>query len=271
MILLTNSNEAENKLDYVLQHMGSEEYLEYRERDGLTIDEAYQYLKRCEEQHLDWRTGRPISEDVSNNRNAVYALLDKTEKKINGERKQVVSNTSQNFLTILRNDERFQNIKFNTLRGLPEKIVDGKTRQWTDADDAAARTYIESCYGISNRQKYEDAFTEFQHEREYDPVQTLINGIEWDGTPRVETMLIRWLGAEDTPYNRECSRLLFAGGINRAFRPGCKNDNVIVFVGKQGGGKSTFTQWLALAPELYSSTKTINGQKGLEAISGKWI
>ena len=64
MILLTNSNEAENKLDYVLQHMGSEEYLEYRERDGLTIDEAYQYLKRCEEQHLDWRTGRPISEDV---------------------------------------------------------------------------------------------------------------------------------------------------------------------------------------------------------------
>lgn len=82
-------------------------------------------------------------------------------------------------------------------------------------------------------------------------------------------MLIRWLGAEDTQYNRECSRLLFAGGINRAFRPGCKNDNVIVFVGKQGGGKSTFTQWLALAPELYSSTKTINGQKGLEAISGK--
>ena len=271
MILLVNSNESENKLDYVLKHMGSEEYLEYRERDGLTIDEAYQYLKRCEEQHLDWRTGRPISEDVSNNRNAVYALLDKTEKKINGERKQVVSNTSQNYLTILRNDERFQNIKFNTLRGLPEKIVDGKTRQWTDADDAAARTYIESCYSISNRQKYEDAFTEFQHEREYDPVQTLINGIEWDGTPRVETMLIRWLGAEDTQYNRECSRLLFAGGINRAFRPGCKNDNVIVLVGAQGGGKSTFTQWLALAPELYSSTKTINGQKGLEAISGKWI
>ena len=90
MILLTNSNETENKLDYVLQRMGSEEYLEYRERDGLTVDEAYQYLKRCEEQHLDWRTGRPIREDVSTNRNAVYALLDKTEKKVNGERKQLV-------------------------------------------------------------------------------------------------------------------------------------------------------------------------------------
>ena len=48
MILLVNSNESENKLDYVLKHMGSEEYLEHRERDGLTVDEAYQYLKRCE-------------------------------------------------------------------------------------------------------------------------------------------------------------------------------------------------------------------------------
>lgn len=37
MILLVNRNESENKLDYVLKHMGSEEYLEYRERDGLTI------------------------------------------------------------------------------------------------------------------------------------------------------------------------------------------------------------------------------------------
>ena len=112
MILLVNSNESENKLDYVLKHMGSEEYLEYRERDGLTVDEAYQYLKRCEEKHLDWRTGRPISEDASTNRNAVYAWMDKTEKKVNGERKQIVSNTSQNYLTILRNDERFIFLEF---------------------------------------------------------------------------------------------------------------------------------------------------------------
>ena len=220
MILLAISNESENKLDYLLRHDMSTEELGRFLADGFTIDEVFQSVKNHEENNLDWRTGRPKGEGASSNRNIVYSLLDKTEKKINGERKQVVSNTSQNYLTILRNDERFQNVKFNTLRGLPEKIVDGKARQWTDADDAAARTYIESCYSISNRQKYEDAFTEFQHEREYDPVQTLIDGLVWDGTPRVETMLIRWMGAEDTPYNRECSRLLFAVGINRAFRPG---------------------------------------------------
>ena len=262
---------TENKLDYLLRHDMSTEELGRFLADGLTMDEVYQSVRNHEENNLDWRTGRPKGEGASNNHGAVYSLLDKMEKKIDGERKQVVCNTAQNFLVILRNDERFQNVKFNTLRGLPEKIVDDKAQQWTDTDDAASRTYIESVYHISSRAKYEDAFAQFQHEREYDPVQNFIDGLVWDGTPRVESMLIRWLGAEDNPYNRECSRLLFAGAINRAYRPGCKFDDVIVLVGAQGGGKSTFCQWLALAPELYASTKTINGQRGLEAISGKWI
>ena len=268
MIALAND---ENKLDFLLQRVPVDELTTYMAKNSLSVDEMYRLLKRCDEQHLDWRTGKPISENVSSNRDAVYTLLDKTEKKINGEKKQIVATTAQNFLTILRNDKRFQNVKYNTLRGLPEKIINGKAIQWTDADDATSRTYIESCYFISNRQKYEDAFCEFQHEREYDPIQDRINAVEWDGVARVETMLHRWLGAEDSPYVKECSRLLFAGGIHRAFRPGGKFDAVTVFVGRQGGGKSTFCQWLALAPELYSSIKTISGQKGLEGIQGKWI
>lgn len=268
MVSLAND---ENKLDFLLQRVPVDELTTYMAKNSLSVDEMYRLLKRCDEQHLDWRTGKPISENVSSNRDAVYTLLDKTEKKINGEKKQIVATTAQNFLTILRNDKRFQNVKYNTLRGLPEKIINGKAIQWTDADDATSRTFIESCYFISNRPKYEDAFCEFQHEREYDPIQDRINAVEWDGVARVETMLHRWLSAEDTPYIRECSRLLFAGGINRAFRPGGKFDDVVVFVGKQGGGKSTFCQWLALAPELYSSIKTISGQKGLEGIQGKWI
>lgn len=271
MVIALANTENECKLDFLLQRVPVDELTEYMAKNSLSVDEMYRLLKRFDEQHLDWRTGKPISENVSSNRDAVYTLLDKTEKKINGEKKQIVATTAQNFLTILRNDKRFQNVKYNTLRGVPEKIINGKAIQWTDADDATSRTFIESCYFISNRPKYEDAFCEFQHEREYDPIQDRINAVEWDGVARVETMLHRWLSAEDTPYIRECSRLLFAGGINRAFRPGGKFDDVVVFVGKQGGGKSTFCQWLALAPELYSSIKTISGQKGLEGIQGKWI
>lgn len=202
---------------------------------------------------------------------SIKPLLSTTEKKIDGIKTTVVANTSENFLNIFRNDRQFSGVMYNTLKGLPEKHTPNGKTQWADADDAASRTYIEKYYGISNRQKCEDAFMELQHEREYCPIKEQINALVWDGSKRVEKFLIEWLGAEDTPYNRECSRLLFAGGINRAYRPGCKFDDVIVLIGSQGGGKSTICHWLALDEELYSGIKTISGQKGYEAIQGKWI
>ncbi len=221
-------------------------------------------------------SGRTIAEiceleQSGDNRETVFACLDTTTKKIGGEVKTVPANTALNFLKILRLDNRFCGVRFNLLRGVPEKHNGGKVSLWTDADDASSRTYIEATYGLSNRQKFEDAFAEFQHEREYDPIQTRIDSIKWDGVSRVQSFFTDCLKCEDTPYNRECSRLLFAGGITRAFKPGSKFDDVIVLVGKQGGGKTTICQWLAMAPELYSSAKTISGQRGLEAIQGKWI
>lgn len=201
----------------------------------------------------------------------VKPQLHTVEKKVDGIKTDVISNVSANYLDIMRFDGYFSIIKYNTLKGLPEKHKIGEKSQWTDADDAAARTYIETNYGISNRPKYEDAFAEFQHEREYCPIKDKINSLVWDGEKRVENFLCKWLGADDTPYNRECSRLLFAGGINRAYRAGCKFDSVIVLIGSQGGGKSSVCRWLALDDELYSSIKTISGQKGYEGIQGKWI
>lgn len=199
------------------------------------------------------------------------AVLKTTDKVINGKATTVVANTAENFLNIFRNDEKFTGVRFNTLTGAPEKHRGGKAEQWTDTDDCVSRNYVEAEYGISNIQKYEDAFAEFLREREYCPIMERINAIKWDGYSRVEKFLCKWLGAEDTPYNRECSRLLFAGGINRAYRPGCKFDDVIVLIGSQGGGKSTLCRWLALDDKLYASAKTIQGQKGYEMINGKWI
>ena len=183
----------------------------------------------------------------------------------------VIISSAENVLTILQNDSVFQNIKFNIMRGWPE-AVDGKhRRQWTDTDDARMRTYIEKEYYIASRSKIDDAFRVYCGEREYHPVQERLRSIKWDGEERVSEFFIKWMKAEDTPYNRECSRLTFAGGVNRAFSPGCKFDSVPVLIGDQGGGKSTMCQWLAMDSDFYNSTKTMSGQKGYEAISGKWI
>ena len=199
--------------------------------------------------------------------NEIFEKLSNTGQ---GKNEQIRT-TAENFLTILRMDKHFSNVRYNLMRGYPEKVIDGRRYPWTDADDAEARTYIESQYQIANRQKYDDAFQVFQHEREYHPVQERLRSIHYDGKLHCESFFIRWMGVDDTPYNREVSRLFFAGGVNRAFSPGSKFDSVLVLIGQQGGGKSTLCRWLSLDDDFFSSVKTISGQKGLESIQGKWI
>ena len=179
--------------------------------------------------------------------------------------------TIENFLIVLRNDPFFSNVRFNLMRSHPEISIDGKTQLWTETDDSIMFNHIETEYGFKNETNNQHAFKIFCAEREYNPVLERIEAIQWDGQKRCESFLVKYMGADDTPYNRECSRMLFACGTHRYVNPGCKVDFVPVFMGDQGGGKTTVCQWLALEPKFYTSAKTISGKAGIESIDGKWI
>ena len=214
-----------------------------------------------------------LSLSPSENANEVMFLLDVDVKGQGKHKYEVARNNRENYIRIFRNDKRFSNLRLNVVAGSPV-IVNPNTQKrtpWLDEDDAIARAYIESVYGLTTQQKYDDAIRAFLTTRKYNPVQEAIEATKWDGQRRAEEFLIKWAGAEDTPVNRECSRLLFAGAIKRAYEPGCKFDYCIVLIGHQGGGKSTLCRWLALDDDFYTSIKTIHDQKGSEAIQGKWI
>jgi predicted P-loop ATPase len=180
--------------------------------------------------------------------------------------------TIDNFLLVLRNDKVFESLRFNQLSYSPEHIVDGKLERWQDKDDSKARFYIEQKYKIHSREKLDDALRILFAEREYHPIKQIIEAVEWDGVPRVQTLFIKWLKCEDTPYIREVTRLVFAGGIHRLYNPGCKFDDVAVLIGThQGEGKSTFARWLAIKDDFFTEVTEIEGQKGIEAIEGAWI
>lgn len=180
--------------------------------------------------------------------------------------------TIENFLMILRNDKQFESLRFNQLSYSPEHVVNGKLEKWQDKDDSKARFYIEQKYRIHNREKLDDALRIIFAEREYHPIKQTIEAVEWDGVPRISELFIKWLKCEDTPYTREVTRLVFAGGIHRLYNAGCKFDDVAVLIGtKQGEGKSTFVRWLAIQDEFFTEVTEIEGQKGIEAIEGAWI
>lgn len=178
--------------------------------------------------------------------------------------------TIQTFLSLLQ-DTFSDSVRFNALTGKAEQLSGGKWVAWKDADDSAVRLYFQSTYGLSHRANLDDAFRVFLRTRTVDPLTEMLDRLEWDGESRITNCLHRLTGCEDTPYSREVSRLIFAGGIHRAYQPGCKFDDVPVLVGRQGGGKSALVRTLAMQDEFFKEVKTFEGREGIEALNGGWI
>lgn len=179
--------------------------------------------------------------------------------------------TIEAFRCVLMDDARFNNIRFNELRGCGEIHDKGKITIWSDTDDAEAMYYLESVYGMYSKEKYMAALRLLFKEREYNPVKNLIEGIKWDGKKRCQDFLHKWGKCDNTPYVREISRLIFAGGIHRLYYPGCKFDEVPIFMGVQGCGKSTLSRWLAIDDDYHGELKFMEGQQAIEDLSGKWF
>ena len=176
--------------------------------------------------------------------------------------------TIKNFADILRNDPMFDAIYYDML----DNSIHIGDRRWYDTDDSWLRYVIEGNYHIHSAPKLFDALSEVALERKKHPVRDMIEGIEWDGKSRIYTLLTNWLKCDDTEYTREVSRLIFAGGIHRIYRPGCKYDNVPVLIGtRQGEGKTTFVRWLAMDDRFFAEVTDIDGKGGAESIEGKWI
>ena len=184
--------------------------------------------------------------------------------------------TIENFYRIMSEDSRYNNIRYNEMSESAEihSIVDGKLKiaKWTDTDEAKSRSYIETTYGIYNREKHADSLRMLFDSRRYNPIIDIIEGVEWDGFERCEHFLTEWAKCEDSDYAHEVSRLIFAGGIHRLYAPGTKFDDVPILIGtRQGEGKSTLVRFLAIHDDYYGEVTQIEGQQAIEQLQGKWI
>ncbi|MGN1225123.1 MAG: VapE domain-containing protein, partial [Ruminococcus sp.] len=110
-------------------------------------------------------------------------------------------------------------------------------------------------------------------ERAYHPIQEYLEHLpDWDGVPRVDTLLIDYFGAEDSPYTRTVMRKTLIAAVARIYRPGTKFDSVLILNGPQGIGKSTF--FYKLAGDWFSDSLSITDMKdksGPEKLQGYWI
>ena len=74
--------------------------------------------------------------------------------------------------------------------------------------------YLEQRYDLRLTQnKVFEMLKTTASERNFNPVQDYICKEKWDGTPRIETAIIDYLGAEDTPLIREQTKLWFVAAV----------------------------------------------------------
>ena len=183
-----------------------------------------------------------------------------------------VKPTIDNFYKLI--GQHYKNkLRLNEMTGKPEWYDTHRKRwrEWTDSEESQCRAYFESNYGMYSQAKLADALAIYFKDHKVNPLIDILEDLEWDGKPRIEHFLTDVMKADDTAYIRECSRLIFAGGIHRAYEPGCKFDDMIVLIGGQSAGKSTIVRWLNLDDQFFREIKTIAGKEGIEAIRGVWI
>ena len=146
----------------------------------------------------------------------------------------------------------------------------GDRGAWSDKDDSGLRNYLATAYDITGKGLIVDALNGYLLKHSKHPIRDYLDALEWDGIDRLDELYIYYFGAEDSPYVRAVTRKMFVAAVARVMRPGCKFDNMLVLIGRQGIGKSRLLarlgrQWFS------DSLNTVQGKEAYEAIQGVWI
>lgn len=145
-----------------------------------------------------------------------------------------------------------------------------KQRAWCDEDDAGLRHYMEKVYSITGKEKIYDGVAIYATAHKQNKVKEYLKNRKWDGISRLDTLLVDYFGAEDTPYTREVIRKTLTAAVARIMQPGTKFDHMLILSGAQGIGKSTFFR--LLGKDWYSdSMGTFEGKDAAELVQGYWI
>lgn len=195
-------------------------------------------------------------------------------------RSTVLQNCVWNEMLILNHDPDFQNFAFNEMANriqvtgpLPwDRPSDNKF--WRDADTAQLKALIDIRYVPFSSRNHDVSFTKVADDRRFHPVRDYLDTLpKWDNTPRLDTLFIRYLQADDTDYVRAVTRKTLAAAVARIYHPGTKFDTVLVLDGIQGIGKSTM--WKSLAGDDYFSDALsltdMDDKSGAEKLQGFWI
>jgi predicted P-loop ATPase len=200
----------------------------------------------------------------------IRADLEKTDK-------GMICQTIGNCMTVFQRDPMLKGaIRKNELSGKVDIVRDlgwhRTSSGLTDTDVYQLQWYLEKHYGLKNDRSINKALNIAASENKYHPIRDYLEQLEWDGQPRIDELLPRYLGADKDNYTKEIMHLLMMAALRRIYEPGCKFEIMVCLVGGQGAGKSTFFRFLAINDEWFSDDlKRIDDENVYRKMQGHWI
>ncbi len=122
-------------------------------------------------------------------------------------------------------------------------------------------------------ERLETALELFCKQKSYHPVKEYFDSIRHlPSKGLIENWMTVCLGAEDTPLNREIGKKMLVATVARTYQPGTKFDQMIVWEGPQGIGKSSLLEMIC-GSENFNSGKILDEEnmKIAEALKGRMI
>ncbi len=147
-----------------------------------------------------------------------------------------------NAMLALRQDKRLAEVfrQDEMLRAPVIKDRTGTLRPVTDADVSKLQEFLQR-EGLETLGKdvVHQAVSLRATECAFHPVRDYLDGLQWDGTLRVEKWLSTYLGAEHGAYASKIGAMFLVAMVARVMQPGCKADYMMVLEGPQGARKSS--------------------------------
>lgn len=122
-----------------------------------------------------------------------------------------------------------------------------------DADYSRIRIALERVgFKPPSKEITRDAVMLVADRNAFDSAQLWLNGLLWDGVPRVEGFLHNYMGVNESAYSKAVARYIWTALAGRVMEPGCKADMAVILVGKQGVRKSSGVAAIAPAREFFT-------------------
>lgn len=158
--------------------------------------------------------------------------------------------------------------------------VGGNRDEFTDADSCELAAWLQSpdryAMGSGDELALKSVITVSRRHRRH-PIREYLQGLKWDGVPRVERMFVDLFGAEEKAYNLQSAICFMVSAVSRLLwvdpkQPfvGSQVDFMLVLEGLQGKRKTSSLQALFSSQWYVETLESPAGKDFYQVILGCW-